>query len=591
MKALHWMAAIFLVVLAGLAAAETIDYVTYYPTSTQGGGGGGGGATGNLQVRSLTVGDAYKAVNMNGANRDGAAYILNELGLGTVTPAGSLHVTGEDDVVSQVLFRPGADTPAGQPSRMRFGLGTAAPADLMHVVGGDDLQENVVLVPGANTAAAGVPRIRLGLGTTAPQGPLHVVGQNDGWENVLFMPGNDTAAAGAPLMQMAVGAPGGNINGDPYPLFVRRDQPSGTMVILENQNATAWSSAQYGVATDTGFIGYMGAMNSNHTLVQYRDKFVIASRLGKDLVLSAEEMAATSNILFYTQLTGGNNNNPAVEKMRITNAGNIGIGTAAPVGRFHVQGPRDAAGRALFMPGAGGTIRVGISNTAPSETLEVTPGAGRASMLIMDNGPTPLLRMVDTYGGSFNDRGFQIQASFNSLRFGSVLDSPNGGWRVPDILILNHNGNVGIRLGNPPIPAFKLHVNGSASKTGGGSWTNPSSDGRLKKNIRRIPDALEKITSLRGVQFNWIHPEQHKGEPGAGFLGQEMEKLFPDWVEEVPAYGPDAGLLPEGKMKAVALPTAFNAYVVEAIRELKERNERLEKECDELERELQRLKG
>jgi hypothetical protein len=51
------------------------------------------------------------------------------------------------------------------------------------------------------------------------------------------------------------------------------------------------------------------------------------------------------------------------------------------------------------------------------------------------------------------------------------------------------NGNVGI--GAPP-GNYKLLVNGTAAKPGGGEWTD-ASDERLKKNIKPLISALDRM--------------------------------------------------------------------------------------------------
>jgi len=45
-------------------------------------------------------------------------------------------------------------------------------------------------------------------------------------------------------------------------------------------------------------------------------------------------------------------------------------------------------------------------------------------------------------------------------------------------------------------------------------------------NIKTISDPLEKITSLRGVTFNW----KDSKEPSVGLIAQEVEKVFPELV-------------------------------------------------------------
>lgn len=75
----------------------------------------------------------------------------------------------------------------------------------------------------------------------------------------------------------------------------------------------------------------------------------------------------------------------------------------------------------------------------------------------------------------------------------------------------------------------------------------PSSDERLKENIRTIENALEKVTSLRGVSFDFKESKQNQ----IGVIAQEVEKIIPEVVGENPdgykgvQYGNLVGLLIE----------------------------------------------
>jgi len=117
-----------------------------------------------------------------------------------------------------------------------------------------------------------------------------------------------------------------------------------------------------------------------------------------------------------------------------------------------------------------------------------------------------------------------------------------------------------------------------AYKNGSLTWVAPS-DARLKTNIRPITGALEKIGQLRGVSFDWINQDLHKGDPTSGFLAQEMEKVFPDCVNEVdsPAGDNADSKLTGGKIKTVGLTSGFFATMVEAIKEQQQIIEGLQK--------------
>ena len=99
-----------------------------------------------------------------------------------------------------------------------------------------------------------------------------------------------------------------------------------------------------------------------------------------------------------------------------------------------------------------------------------------------------------------------------------------------------------------------------------------SSDSRLKENVVNIPDALAKVKSLNGVEFDWTdkYLEEHGGEDGyflrkhdVGIIAQELEKVLPDIVAD----------RPDG-YKAVKYDRIV-ALLIEAIKELSEEVERL----------------
>jgi len=151
------------------------------------------------------------------------------------------------------------------------------------------------------------------------------------------------------------------------------------------------------------------------------------------------------------------------------------------------------------------------------------------------------------------------------------------------------SGKVGIGTATP---GYTLHCDGPAGKPGGGGWTD-SSDERLKTDILEIngKEALEKLSQLRGVTFQWINPEEHTEGTRASVLAQELEKVFPEWVQQIEPQGKDKELIPEGqKAKAISFPHDFNAYLIEAIKQLKSENEALKQSHEEVKSENAALK-
>jgi len=114
------------------AFAEKIELVTYYPTSA---------VPDDLHVRSLTVGNSYKNIDMTPPERDGQALVFTQIGIGTPVPAAGsrLHVVGAAGQASSVVFMPGA----GASSELRMGIGTAAPAYALDVAAANGARVSV----------------------------------------------------------------------------------------------------------------------------------------------------------------------------------------------------------------------------------------------------------------------------------------------------------------------------------------------------------------------------------------------------------------------------------------------------------------
>ncbi|MEI7937613.1 MAG: tail fiber domain-containing protein [Verrucomicrobiota bacterium] len=176
-----------------------------------------------------------------------------------------------------------------------------------------------------------------------------------------------------------------------------------------------------------------------------------------------------------------------------------------------------------------------------------------------------------------------------AVRFGGVtadqLDPTIGVWTRAGQNVYRLAGNVGLGTANP---GFTLEVNGTAGKPGGGSWS-VASDARLKKNIHPLAGALDKLLALRGVNFEYLEPGKIHELSGErmGLVAQEVEKVFPDWVET----GPDG-------FKRVTV-RGLEALVVEALRtlqqqknaDIKELNQKMEDTNDALKKEITELKA
>ena len=96
--------------------------------------------------------------------------------------------------------------------------------------------------------------------------------------------------------------------------------------------------------------------------------------------------------------------------------------------------------------------------------------------------------------------------------------------------------------------ARTFFVNGDAG--GRYAWSNDS-DRKLKHDIVTIPDALQKVLKLRGVNFLWNEPNENMAGLQMGFIGQEAAEVIPEVVfvkndHYSMQYAPVTALLVEG---------------------------------------------
>ena len=114
---------------------------------------------------------------------------------------------------------------------------------------------------------------------------------------------------------------------------------------------------------------------------------------------------------------------------------------------------------------------------------------------------------------------------------------------------------------------LELDSSGNGIFKGNVTGYGSPSDIKLKENIEVIPNALDKVSELRGVTFNY----KKDGNKSTGLIAQELEKVLPEVVYETHELGND-----DEKFKAVRYGNVVG-LLVEAIKELKDEIEKLKK--------------
>ena len=79
------------------------------------------------------------------------------------------------------------------------------------------------------------------------------------------------------------------------------------------------------------------------------------------------------------------------------------------------------------------------------------------------------------------------------------------------------------------LPSTKLHIVGDVLVTGVTTSFdfNSTSDIKLKTNIKKIENPIEKILQISGVTFNW----KKDNRSSVGVIAQEIESVFPELVQ------------------------------------------------------------
>jgi hypothetical protein len=227
--------------------------------------------------------------------------------------------------------------------------------------------------------------------------------------------------------------------------------------------------------------------------------------------------------------------NPAAqnltEKMRIEANGNVGIGVTSPSYKLDVSGNirsstvtvydgmggtetgigASSAGGNLRLY-AGGTNKVTVTNTAQSLILYGNSTTGSNYMQFNDSAGTS--QGYVGYGSSGNNIFYFVQ--FKAADFNFYLDGAVRG-AISTAGTLTMQGDV-IAYGSP-------------------------SDRRLKENIKPIESALDKVSKLQGVTFDWKEKEKEYDQFGKpkklqewkndiGFIAQDVQKVVPELVRE-----------------------------------------------------------
>jgi|GEM_PF-2368194 len=502
--------------------AETIELVTYYPSSA---------TTGDLHVTSLTVGTAYNGVTPP----DGVAAIYDKLwiGQGYTNPdpdPAALRVVGFPGVLDKVLFLPGAER-----GSLNVGIGTADPIYPLHVYASTT---NPVFFETAGTSNA-IVNIK---------NPS--VTADGGQRGVNFLDSSDNAIASIQV-------------------YNTNPQVNGTGVMQLSTSAlprmTINATGNVGIGTSTpNSILHIATPQHINVILDRTDSSdflaLVTGSIGSGLRFS------NSNRFFigsdsYADRNDNGFGRAGPDLLTILPAGNVGIGTTLGGGSDGPNGPMGLLSISKSGPAVGSTVaRIEGRNTPHNNYTLLSAGHGAVeSFQVLANGNVNVRGNIKVANGGYSITGYD--------ETNVTINGGAGGMTAGSVVIRGTGQGSSVEFYAGAERNFLSYANGSAWLRGG---LSQNSDLRLKTDVRPIPHALERVGRLRGVNFRWKNAAAGPGVQ-MGVIGQEVEKEFPELVT----------LNPEGE-KSVSY-TQMTAALIEAIKELKSENDLLKKRVETLE--------
>jgi hypothetical protein len=217
------------------------------------------------------------------------------------------------------------------------------------------------------------------------------------------------------------------------------------------------------------------------------------------------------------------------ERIRISSGGNVGI-ACTPTRRLSVQydfAKTDTSSRAIAV------FKSNDASNANEMLISSTGAATQASRVWNvqtgeDGVANAGIVSLQADGGNVTvGRATVVDSARLSLYGGSLAGLGLATSQVVNYFNMSIDSQGGLTTRKDGADFWYAGRGGSANcVNSGGNWVD-ASDERLKENIVTLPDALNKVCSLRGVSFNRIS----SGKPEIGLIAQEVQQVYPDVVE------------------------------------------------------------
>jgi hypothetical protein len=235
---------------------------------------------------------------------------------------------------------------------------------------------------------------------------------------------------------------------------------------------------------------------------------------------------------YITFFPNGQQTTLGTEAMRITSGGNVGIGTATPIAKFHVNNSGGTGNPFYVNTGNSGNTTLfehtGASTPVPF-TLTKSGFSGAAlnyGLLYLHmndgtagNGSNLYFTLNDSIGNQheYGGLGATIRSNTNGVEQGDLffMTSDNGTTRSEKMRIIS-NGNVGIGTISPP---SLLTVNGASTGTVPLVDLLASGTGLYQRGVRILNKDMAANSSLMGYAVGRSDDTRNQGQMVFNFIG------------------------------------------------------------------------
>jgi len=262
---------------------------------------------------------------------------------------------------------------------------------------------------------------------------------------------------------------------------------------------TAGTLAQFGATTSAQLAGILSDETGTGNVVFSTSPTLVTPTLGVASATSVNKVAITAPATGSTLTIAEGKTLTASNTLTFT-------GTDASSVAF------GAGGTVLYSGGALGTPSSGTLTNCTFPTLNQNTSGTAAGLSVT---------LVIGSGGTGNTLGYASGGAASAATKTVSDDTTTVATYYPTFVTAT-SGNVASK-----VSSTKLTF---APNTGLLTSTdyNSSSDVRLKKNIKTVESALDKIIALRGVSFDW----KEGGTKAIGLIAQEAEKVIPEIVSQ-----------------------------------------------------------